>query len=223
MSSPKNNLPPDSQMWVRDVESRLATLELQRSNLDTLTQGTNSRLGPLVRSTNTLNETVNYLSEQLVLNSMDMPQFSTTPTFSTTATDVQYPFDPAYDVDLKFATRNSGMVTVIFSEDVNIIQTAGSGTNPSIYASHYYDMTIIGLPTYVAASTEGVGTIPRFSNGSLMWQSGAYKPNIVNYRLNANTQYRLNSTRHYNGSMGTGTASYMITWQPRSVLVIVHK
>ena len=70
MVSPKNYLPPESQLWRRDIEARLKSLETSASNLQTAYQSSDARLGSLVGSVKTLGDTVGALDSAVTtLNS----------------------------------------------------------------------------------------------------------------------------------------------------------
>ena len=114
---PKNNLPPDSQAFARDLQERLAKLETTVGNLDTLVKGSNARVGSLVNSVNTVNDTVAGLLNQ-------------TRTVSNTATALTSgyePFDPDFDLETAITTAASGSLVVSYSslaEVVGVIDTS---------------------------------------------------------------------------------------------------
>ena len=65
MVTPKNNLPPESQQWRRDMERRLAKLETSANNLQTAYKSSDARLGSLVNSVKVLGDTVTTLGNTI--------------------------------------------------------------------------------------------------------------------------------------------------------------
>lgn len=111
MVTPKNNLPPESQQWRRDIERRLASLELVASNLSTATKSSDIRLGSLNHAMRSLDDTVQRLSDtvttvnatvasldnQIHFSSETPSYYSDTLTTSFTET---LPFDPELDQEV---------------------------------------------------------------------------------------------------------------------------
>ena len=60
---PKNNLPPESQMWARDLEARLSRLETSSNNLGTLIASSNNRVNSLSATNERLLSQTESLSE----------------------------------------------------------------------------------------------------------------------------------------------------------------
>lgn len=146
MVTPKNNLPPESQQWRRDMERRLAKLETSANNLQTAYKSSDARLGSLTNSikvlgstigtldstVEALNNTVAVLGNQIHFSSQKPYFYPHTLTTSFTGT---LAFDPTYDQMVSVTIPSSTPVPV------DAVVWFGSWMTQSAY---YPDYTVFG-------------------------------------------------------------------------------
>ena len=126
MVTPKNNLPPESQQWRRDMERRLAKLETSANNLQTAYKSSDTRLGSLTRSVNGLDSTINTLDSLVQFSDEGTKYSSVTLQYAWSGA---YPFDPEVDqyVEVSIPPSDASEVTAVawFGASMTYTQTAG--------------------------------------------------------------------------------------------------
>lgn len=195
MTIPKNNLPPESQQWRRDIESRLSSLELSAANLGTSTKSSNARLGSitnLVRAlndtvqglestVNTLNATVSSLNNQIHFSSNTPSYYSDTLTTSFTET---FPFDHDLDQEVSVTIpEGAGPINALVWFGSRMTQSVSSPGN-----------TVFGDMTTSLELTDPAGTTTSVYFETLALSSFDYDP-----------QDQLKASAPYVVPLGSGT------------------
>lgn len=122
----KRSLPPESQLWGRDIEKRLADMEAQQGNFPALIGSSNSRLSAVLRSQQQLTvqqaslnsqqtlleQQVAFLSGQTSYNSSDGALYAYFVSAASTVTNYEVPYDPLRSATITFTTSNTGVIAV---------------------------------------------------------------------------------------------------------------
>lgn len=155
----RNNLPPDSQPWVRDVENRLDQLERKFRNLETLVSVNNSRLGIILEQQNQLlgmqndvSAAIRYLDDFILVNRAINGSKKVLENVKQASGVVFLGYDPQYDAHITATTGSNGEVIVQVSGVMDV-----TATQSSISAWYYLEIinseggtTVITEPSRIA-------------------------------------------------------------------------
>ena len=135
----RNNLPPDSQPWARDLEKRIAELELKYRNLNATISTSNSRVstvmkqqGNLVDVQKQLAEARAYLENYVIIDRSRNPSKLVVENATRVKELIFIPYDPQYDAHLTAQPNTTGEVIVQISGSMSV------STNYAVSSIYYY-------------------------------------------------------------------------------------
>ena len=205
----RNNLPPDSMAWGRDIDTRLRELELLASNLHTAVVSNDARLTGISKSLNDLAATQTQLSATITTLNNQQTQINNQVAFLATQTEFltgdnirgwtspsdgssyDFPFDPLQDIAGTFTTSSTGRIIATLSSKAQIINPAGKSGAISVYVNFQKGST---------TDSEGLWLASAPSEGE--WQfnfSGATR----NFDLDPNSTYTVTSEVSFAGDENT--------------------
>lgn len=158
----RNNLPPDSQPWVRNIENRLDQIERRFRNLETLVRVNNSRLSIILEQQNQLlgmrndvSAAINYLDDFILVNRTINSSKKVLENVKQASGVVFLEYDPQYDAHITATTGSNGEVIVQVSGVMNV-----TATQSSISAWYYLEIinsegnvTVVTEPSRIAQAT----------------------------------------------------------------------
>ena len=206
---PNNNLPPGSQMWARDLESRLARIETSANNLNTLIASSNNRVNSLL----TVNE---HLLHQTEISEASPPVVSSTKRnpITTSEPNTWVVSDPEAEASVALTTSSTGKVSLLTGAAV-FAQGSGGCTT---YTFTGVEISLAATGAVVRPALYGSGPMVS-SNGGFAGAYIAGQPKV--WQLLPNTKYRFRVRRgfRFNVSNPTPTAYGIASWQGSTISV----
>ena len=206
---PKNNLPPESQMWARDLEARLSRLETSSNNLGTLIASSNNRVNSLLATNEHLLRQTEVAEQRpgVVLGVLRSP--------ATTNEDTTWVVsDPAAEASVTVTTSSTGRVSVLTGAAL-----WAYGTNGAISRT-FTGIEVRYADTDTIARSAQYGSGPMISSESR--QSGAFmagQPKV--WSLQPFTKYIFRVRRGFQVDIdnATGTPVTRASWQGTTISV----
>ena len=206
---PKNNLPPESQMWARDLEARLSRLETASNNLGTLIASSNNRVNSLLAT----NEHLLHQTEVAEQSPAVVSSITRSPATTNEGT-TWVVSDPTAEASVTITTSSTGRVSVLTGAAL-----WAYGTNGAI------SRTFTGVEVRYADT----GTIARpalYGSGPMLSsenrQSGAFmagQPKVWSLQPFTKYIFRVRRGFQVNIDNATGTPVTQSSWQGTTISV----
>lgn len=206
---PKNNLPPESQMWARDLEARLSRLETSSNNLGTLIASSNNRVNSLLATNeHLLRQTeVDERAPKVVSSILRSPATANEGTTWVVS-------DPAAEASVTVTTSSTGRVLVLTGAAL-----WAYGTNGAISRT-FTGVEVRYADTGTIARSANFGSGPMLSSENR--QSSAFmagQPNV--WSLQPFTKYIFRVRRGFQVDINNATETPVTqsSWQGTTISV----
>ena len=206
---PKNNLPPESQMWARDLEARLSRLETSSNNLGTLIASSNNRVNSLLAT----NEHLLHQTEVAEQSPAVVSSITRSPATTNEGT-TWVVSDPTAEASVTITTSSTGRVSVLTGAALWAYGTDGA-----------ISRTFTGVEVRYA-DTGTIARPARYGSGPMLSsenrRSGAFmagQPKV--WSLQPFTEYIFRVRRGFqvNIDNATGTPVTQSSWQGTTISV----
>ena len=206
---PKNNLPPESQMWARDLEARLSRLETSSNNLGTLIASSNNRVNSLLATNEHLLRQTEVAEQRpgVVVGVLRSP--------ATTNEDTTWVIsDPAAEASVTLTTSSTGRVLVLTGAALWAYGTNGATCRAFTGVEvRYADTGAIAQSAYF-----GSGPMISSENGQIS-AFVAGQPKVWSLQPFTKYIFRVRRGFQVNIDNATGTPVTRASWQGTTISV----